>query len=314
MKKTIIASLIIFFQISSGSILAQEVFQRLSYPYEVRDVVLHDGERMAFIDEGIGEEVLVFIHGEEGYLPVWMKNIEELREDYRCIAVDLIGYGKSSKPRETNRLTAHSAYIAELMDSLGINQYSLVGHGMGGQIAIHHSLTYEDRVHRLVLIAPTGIETFNHTQQRMITSIPSSSIVNTSQEAINATVRNWFFQYPEAAGFMITDRIAIAGDSQIEAYAHAVASGIQGTIEEPIFEQLPEIGIPTLILFGAEDRVIPNSMYNPDLDQQQLLHKAQENIPHSETHLIPAGGHMLMFERDDVVNALIIDFLKDLRR
>ena len=314
MTQILKATLIILIQISAGSIQAQEVFQRLSYPYEVKEILFQDGERMAFIDEGAGQEVLVFIHGENGYLPVWMKNIEELRESHRCIALDLIGYGKSSKPGETNMLTDHSAYIAELMDSLGINRYSLVGHAMGGQIAIHHSLTYSNRVHKLILIAPTGIETFNPTQQRMVTTLPSSSIVNTSQEAINANVRNWFFQYPEEAGFMITDRIAIAGDSQIETYAHAVASGIQGTIDEPVLDMLGEIPVPTLVLFGAEDLVIPNDMYNPDLDQQQLLNKAQEKIPNAETHLIPAGGHLVMFEQAAVVNSLILDFMKNLRR
>jgi len=311
MKKTFLASTLLLLQIAVGSVLAQEVFQRLSYPYEVREIRLHDGERMAYIDEGIGPEVLVFVHGENGYIPEWMKNIDEISQTHRCIAVDLIGYGKSSKPLETNLLTDHSAYIAELMDSLGINRYSLAGHAMGGQIAIHHSLTYRDRIHKLMLIAPTGIETFTHVHQRMILATPSSSVANSSQEAINANVRNNFFQYPEEAGFMITDRIAMAGDPEIEAYSHAVTSGIQGILEEPVFEQLEQIAVPTLVLFGAEDRVIPNDMYNPDLDQQQLLNKAQEIIPHAETHLIPAGGHLVMFERHDVVNALIIDFMKE---
>jgi len=295
--------------ISNLPIYGQEVFQRLSYPYQVRQIGLHDGERMAFIDEGSGPEVIVFIHGEEGYVPVWMNNIDELIREHRCIAVDLIGYGKSSKPMETNLLTDHSDYIAELLDSLGVNRYSLAGHGMGGQIAIHHTLTYGDRVHKLMLIAPTGIERFEGAQSTMVKTLPSSSIVNTSQEAINAQIRNNFFQFPEEAGFMITDRIAIAGDPQIEAYAHAVASGITGTIDQPIFGRLHEIPVPTLVLFGAEDRVIPNDMYNPDLTPQHLLMTAQEEIPNAETHLIPAGGHLVMFEQAEVVNALIRDFV-----
>ena len=110
---------------------------------------------------------------------------------------------------------------------------------------------------------------------------------------------------------MITDRIAMAGDSQIEAYAHAVTSGIRGIIEEPVFDSLSELNVPTLVLFGAEDRVIPNHMYNPDLNQQLLLNKAQQEIPHAETHLIPAGGHLVMFEQAEVVNSLILDFVKE---
>jgi len=309
MKTPIYFTLFLIFIISTST--AQEVFQRLTYPYEVRQVNFQDGEHMSFVDIGAGPQVLVFIHGEESYLPAWMKNIDELSREYRCIAVDLIGYGKSSKPMETNLLLDHSEYIAALMDSLGIHRYNLIGHAMGGQIAVHHTLNYPDRVRKLVLLAPTGIEIFEGAQSTMVKTFPSSSVVNTSQEAIIAQIRNYFFQFPEEAGFMITDRIAMAGDPQMEAYAHAVASGITGTIDQPIFGYLGDIQAPTMVLFGAEDRVIPNSMYNPDLTHDMILEKVEENIPNVETHLIPAGGHMLMFERYDVVNALIRDFMID---
>jgi len=309
MKKSTYLTLFLIFNV--WAIHAQQVFQQLSYPYMTKHITLHNGEQMAFADEGAGQEVLVFIHGEESYLPAWKKNIDDLREEYRCIVVDLIGYGKSSKPLETNKLLDHSAYIAELMDSLSIRRYNLIGHAMGGQIAIHHSLNYPDRVRKLVLVAPTGIETFEGAQSTMVKTIPPSSIVNTSQEAIIAQIRNYFFQFPEEASFMITDRFAMAEDQQMEAYAFAVTNGIKGMVDQPVFEMLGDIQAPTLVLLGAEDRVIPNTMYNPNLTHDMILEKAQENIPHAETHLIPAGGHMLMFERHDVVNALIRDFMID---
>jgi pimeloyl-ACP methyl ester carboxylesterase len=309
MKKSISLTFLLIFIFNA--LPAQEVFQRLSYPYEVRQVGLHDGEQMAFVDVGAGPEVLVFIHGEESYLPAWMKNIDELSREYRCIAVDLIGYGKSSKPMETNLLLDHSEYIAELMDSLSIHRYNLIGHAMGGQIAIHHSLTYPNRVRKLVLIAPTGIEKFEGAQSTMVKTLPSSSIINTTQEAIIAQIRNYFFQFPEEAGFMITDRIAMAGDPQIDAYAYAVTGGIIGIIDQPVSGLLGNIQAPTMVLIGAEDRVIPNSMYNPDLTQEMILEKVHQSMPNVETHLIPAGGHMVMFERYDVVNALIRDFMID---
>ncbi|MBZ0243550.1 MAG: alpha/beta hydrolase, partial [Bacteroidales bacterium] len=68
-------------------------FDDIPYPFELHKVQLSNEVNLAYVDEGTGKETIIFIHGLGSYLPAWKKNIEVLRNDYRCIAIDLPGYG-----------------------------------------------------------------------------------------------------------------------------------------------------------------------------------------------------------------------------
>ena len=74
-------------------------FDDLTYPFPTHKLQLAEDLELAYFDEGKGNEVILFIHGLGSYAPAWKKNIESLSKDYRCLAIDLPGYGKSSKGR-----------------------------------------------------------------------------------------------------------------------------------------------------------------------------------------------------------------------
>ena len=296
--------------VTTGVANGQEVFESLQYPYEVRHLNLENGLSMAYVDEGEGE-VLVMIHGLGSYLPAWKKNIATLKADFRCIAVDLIGYGKSSKPEETFTLTEQSAMIAELLEKLEIPRYHLMGHSMGGQISIHHAKQYADRVDKLILIAPAGIETFTDMQRNIFRGMQPQFIMMSDAAAIEANLKANFYQYPEEASFMIHDRILMKDDPQFSHYAAAVTAGIHAMVDQVVYDKLEELNTPTLVLFGKEDNLIPNKTFNPDLTTADILQRAKEKIPNSLGALIPEAGHMLMFEKPGEVNRHIHDFLKN---
>lgn len=295
--------------ITTGFAKGQEVFESLQYPYEVRHINLENGLSMAYVDEGEGE-VLVMVHGLGSYLPAWKKNIGTLKADFRCIAVDLIGYGKSSKPEETFSLTEQSAMIAELLEKLEIPRYHLMGHSMGGQISIHHAKQYADRVDKLILVAPAGIETFTDMQRNIFRGMQPQFIMMSDAAAIEANLKANFHRFPEEASFMIQDRKLIMNDPQFEHYARAVTAGIHGMVDQLVYDKLEELDTPTLVLFGKEDNLIPNKTFNPDLTTADILQRAKEKIPNSHVALIPEAGHMLMFEKPGEVNRQIHDFLK----
>ncbi|MEL7003593.1 MAG: alpha/beta fold hydrolase, partial [Bacteroidota bacterium] len=77
----------------------------LQYPFDVKKVEVREGVQMAYMDVGSGTETILFIHGLGSYAPAWKKNIEGLSKQYRCIAVDLPGYGKSSKGNYEGSMT-----------------------------------------------------------------------------------------------------------------------------------------------------------------------------------------------------------------
>lgn len=291
------------------TVKAQSVFESIDYPFEVKKAEISNGMYMAYVDEGEGE-VLLFVHGLGSYLPAWQKNVEVLKNHYRCIAVDLIGYGYSSKTDKPWSLKDQSAALNQLMESLGVSKYTLVGHSMGGQISVHHALDYAEKVRRMVLVAPAGIETFTPGQGMMFKLINPEIIANTSKEEIEKNLYVNFHEFPSDAQFMIKDRVAIKNDPQFPLYAHMVVQGIHSMIEQPVRNQLPQLKLPVMVIFGKEDMLIPNRVLNPSLTTAQVAESAREAIPGSVLHLLDGAGHMVMFEKSDEVNALIRAFLE----
>jgi pimeloyl-ACP methyl ester carboxylesterase len=130
----------------------------LKYDFPIKFAELSDGIKLAYVDEGKGSETILMIHGLGSYLPAWKKNISELSKNYRVIAVDLPGYGKSSKAPHSGLMTFYAGVIAELIQKLELGPVNLAGHSMGGQIAMVLALEKPELVKRLILVDPAGLE------------------------------------------------------------------------------------------------------------------------------------------------------------
>jgi pimeloyl-ACP methyl ester carboxylesterase len=290
---------------------ADPVFEGLNYRYAVKKLTLPNGVRMAYTDEGTGSETLIFIHGLGSYLPAWDKNIAELSKHYRCIAIDLPGYGKSDKTGAAAGMANYANDVLALMDALQLEQATLVGHSMGGQIAITATLKEPQRIKYLVLAAPAGIETFTEQQKQLFkTTVTPESIQKTTPEQIVANFKVNFHQMPADVQHMIDDRLKMAESPEFGAYTTVVADGVAAMIDEPVYEQLPQVQVPTLIIFGAQDALIPNRYLNPNLTTQAVAQTGRERIPNSQLVMLPEAGHFLQFEQAEAFNRAIRDFLK----
>lgn len=290
------------------SVHGQDVFEAINYPFSVHKVKLSNGQTMAYMDEGKGD-VLIFIHGLGSYGPAWQKNIEELREKYRCIVVDLVGYGRSSKPEDTFLLTDQAAFIEELSEKLSIPDFHVVGHSMGGQIAVHLGYNFPEKVKSLILIAPAGIETFTDQQKAFFEMITPAAIAASSDQEIASNLHKNFATFPSDAQFMIDDRILIKEDPEFDLYTATVVNGIRGMVRQPVSDFLGDLKMPTLVLFGVQDNLIPNKLLNPHLSTQSIAETASKLIPNVSVKLIPNAGHMLMFEQANEVNRFMEEFL-----
>ncbi|MGY6522895.1 MAG: alpha/beta fold hydrolase [Mongoliitalea sp.] len=299
---------VILISVWSFSANGQGIFEGVEYPYPVKKVNLSNGQKIAFMDEGEGE-VLIFIHGLGSYGPAWKKNVEELSKYYRCIAVDLLGYGKSSKPEETYLLKDQARVIQELVQNLGLSKVHLVGHSMGGQIAMHVGLAYPELVKSLILVAPAGIETFTDQQKAFFEMITPEAIAATSDQEIEANLKRNFYSYTDEAQFMIEDRIVIKNDPEFPRYASMVVNGIRGMVRQPLADLLESLQSPVLVLFGNNDDLIPNKLLNPHLTTQAVAASVEKLMPHAKVNLIPDAGHMLMFEQAKEVNRFIREFV-----
>lgn len=283
----------------------------ISYPWEVRHVRLSNDISVACMDVGNGDEILLMVHGLGSYAPAWKKNIEDLQRDYRCIAVDLPGYGHSSKGDYPGHMAFYADVLAELIDSIGLKSVTLVGHSMGGQIAMLAALAHPEKVSGLVLIAPAGFETFHKGQKQWFREVFTPELVRlTPVEGIRNNFATNFYRFPRDAEFMIRDRIAIRSAEDFRWYCDIIPKNVRGMVDYPVYDLLPEIRQPALTIFGENDNLIPNRYLNGGRTRDIAV-DGSRRIPNSLLVMIPRAGHFVMFEKSEEVNAAIRAFLNE---
>ncbi len=282
----------------------------MNYDFNVKTINLSNNVQIAYVDEGSeNNETILFIHGLGSYLPAWNKNISELSQKYRCIALDLPGYGKSSKGNHDYSMKFFAGIINEFLIKLDIDNAIYVGHSMGGQISITSALYHPERVSKLILISPAGFETFTEGQKEWFRDVFTPNLVKlTPVEAIQSNLGFNFYNFPSDAEFMIEDRIAIRSAVDFERYCYAISKSVQAMVNDPVFDFLPEIQIPVLVLFGENDNLIPNRYLNPGFTKD-IAEKGVNEIPNAQLELIPKCGHFAQFEKSNIVNNSIDKFI-----
>ncbi len=127
-----------------------------AYPFESRYVEVR-GSRLHYVEEGQGEPIL-FLHGNPTWSYLWRNIIPHLRPQGRCIAVDLIGMGKSDKPVIEYRFRDHYEYLEGFIQALGLKDLTLVLHDWGSALGFRYAMRHEDDVKALAfmeaIIAP----------------------------------------------------------------------------------------------------------------------------------------------------------------
>jgi len=282
----------------------------MQYKDEVKKVHLpQSGYDIAYTDEGKGKETIIFIHGLGSYSQAWIKNVESLKANYRCISIDLPGYGKSSKQAHSGLMTFYAGILNEMVHEMNLGKVYLAGHSMGGQISITASLTYPEIVKGLILVDPAGFEPFNKGQRQWFKNVMTVDGVRlTTPEAIQNNLATNFYRLPADAEFMITDRIAWRTANDFDAYCYAVVQSVAGMVENPVLDYLKDIKVPTLIFFGENDNLIPNRYLNPGRTVD-IAKNGADKIPDSKLIMVPKCGHFMMFEKSEVFNSETLKFI-----
>jgi len=283
----------------------------LDYPFQVKKVYLpHDGHTIAYTDMGQGNETIIFIHGLGSYSPAWSRNIIELSQHFRCIAIDLPGYGKSSKEPHSGLMSYYAGVVSELVKELNLHKVYLAGHSMGGQISITTTLLHPEIVKGLILVAPAGFERFTAGQKQWFRDVMTPKGVKlTTAEAIQNNLATNFYRVPKEAEFMITDRLRMRKASDFDGYCYAVAQSVKGMVDEPVIDYLSDIRVPTLIFFGENDNLIPNRYLNPG-KTDDIAKSGASKITNRRLIMVPKCGHFMMFEKPEVFNANVMEFIK----
>lgn len=282
----------------------------IKYAYDVHYINLPGDIRLAYMDEGKGSETILMIHGLGSYSQAWKKNIVDLSSRYRVIAIDLPGYGKSSKEPHSGLMSFYAGVIADFIKEMNLGKVNLAGHSMGGQISMVLAIEHPELVKRLILVDPAGFEAFHAGQKDWFKDVMTPNLVRlTSVDAIETNLASNFYRMPSDAKFMIEDRIAWRDASDFEAYCLAVSRSVAGMVDEPVLNKLDRITVPTLIFFGENDLLIPNRYLNPGFTKKIAEYGASK-IKGSKLILVPHCGHFMMFEKSDVFNRETAAFIQ----
>lgn len=239
-------------------------------------------------DRNSGSPPLVLIHGSGGTRLHWPPQLRRL-PNYRVFSLDLPGHGDSPGEGETT-IVGYVRRIVDWLDKQGIESAVLAGHSMGGAIAMTTALDEPDRVAGLVLVGTGG-------RLRVTGEILQAAADPTRFEETVEVVTAWAFsdQAPEKI-------VSMAKTRMLESRPEVIHGDFVACNQFDIFDHLPEIQIPTLILCGEQDRLTPVK-YARHLDKQ---------IPESTLVLIEGAGHMVMLERPLEVTRAVEKYLSGL--
>jgi Predicted hydrolases or acyltransferases (alpha/beta hydrolase superfamily) len=287
------------------------MIRAVNTPFPIHNIQLGNGCNITYVDEGKGPQTILFIHGLANYSMSWRKNIAALQSKFRCIAVDLPGNGFSDRGNFPYSISFFAACIYEMIERLRLNNLCIVGHSMGGQIAIRLLADHPDCAEKLVLCAPAGFETFTSFEKGMYHSaIGFFDMFSTEENSLRKSIYSSFYQQPSQGDDLIQELVDIMKAYPSRVYRNMIDACINAMLHEPVYEVLNTIQQPTLVLFGERDALIPNRLIHPVTTRQIALQGIQR-LPNARLEMIERCGHFLQIEKADEVNELIASFITE---
>lgn len=282
------------------------------YPYPVHFIKRTDGCDIAYTDEGNGPYTLLFVHGLAMYAGSWRRNIEDLKQYYRCIAIDLPGNGLSGKGNYPYGIGYFADTVFQLINALKLTNVILVGHSMGGQVSLRVAIDHPESITKLVLCAPAGFEAFNPFQLSLYKStIVFLDFFSSEENSLRKVIRSSFYQYPEYVDYMAEELIGLMNNAQSkQEYRRMIEACVDGMLQEPVYYALERINKPTLVMFGERDALIPNRLIHP-FPTRRIAEEGTAKIPGAQLIMLPRCGHFLQIEKAAEVNMHIRDFIEN---
>ena len=245
-----------------------------------------------YLRQGSADKTAVLVHGFGGDLNNWLFNHPALIANRTIIAVDLPGHGSSTKKVANGSFACMTDVLENTLQQLGVAQADWVGHSMGGAIAVHLAQSRPELVRSLTLIASAGLGAeINTDYLRGFTR-------SRNRRELQPHLRQLFADASLVTRQLVADLLKYKRLDGVQACLEALAYQLTDTAEPAAHARRIIDAVPTLVIWGADDRIIPAS-HARDLPNQDRV------------HVLDNAGHMVQMERASEVNRLITDFWND---
>ncbi|GBD08565.1 AB hydrolase superfamily protein YdjP [Candidatus Thermoflexus japonica] len=255
-------------------------------------VSVGDG-RMHYVERGAGEEVALFVHGWLSSHRWWLPVLDRLPPGVRGYAVDLRGAGESDPASGTHTLAGYAADLHAFAEALGLSSFLLVGHSMGGGVALRYALDHPERLKGLMLVnplAPFG----TRTDPQMDAWVRAQQ---GNPEGIRAMIQLAFATppAPEVMETLVADALRWGPATYFDT--------LDDMARFHVVKRLPELQVPTLVLWGDRDVVIPF----------EGVATLFTRIPNCGLEVWHGVGHSPAHEAPDRLAALLGRFIEECR-
>ena len=251
------------------------------------------GRSLRYLKRGEGGVPVILVHGFGGDLNNWLFNHEALAGKRTVYALDLPGHGESSKKLERGDLAEFAQVLEAFTDAMGIGEAHLVGHSLGGGVILQLASSNRSKVKSLTLIASAGLG------KEINADYVEGFVTSKSRGEIKPHLQKLFADPALVTRQLIDDilkykRLDGVDDALKTIAGKVFANGRQTSV---LRDQLVDIGIPVLIIWGHEDSIIPAS-HALNLPRLVIV------------HVLPDKGHMVQMEAATEVNRLIENFVE----
>jgi len=299
-----------------------------------------------FQQAGSGGNTIVLIHGLGSNSKAFKKNMPALAKKAKVIALDLPGYGKTDLGDFVPGMANYANAITEFIELKKLGNVTLVGHSMGGQIALQLAAgqqpltdqqptadsrptvdqpptadrqpTHDQRpswLKNLVLLAPAGLEQFTGDEKKWFHSVVNDQLyLNMTDEQIKQNFNMNFFggQLPEDAQFMVSDRLELKEDVEnYKIYVSIIVKGIYAMLAEPVYDKIADIQVPIQVIYGNNDMLIPNKILHPQLTLEMIMEKLKSDYPKIKMERLDEAGHFVLWDQSDAVNDRILEGIRN---
>jgi pimeloyl-ACP methyl ester carboxylesterase len=265
------------------------------------------GVQTRFWQMGDSGTPLVLLHGGNGLIEFWLAVMAGLASKHRVYAFDMYGCGRSSILTGADySLAAQAKFVKAFAVSQGLAKISIVGNSMGGGTALHFAHLFPEMIDRLILSAPLGWGQEINLGLRLLTIPGLINLLRPHPTMIPAMLK-WNFANPQNLPVGWIERryevFALPGRQRAVAQL-AQASinvwGVKANVWKEIIDFMPQLLQPTLVIWGAMDRVLPVSQA-----------EVAQSLPHHQLEIWQNCGHHPFLEFPDRFNKLVLNFLLD---